>query len=160
MSDTPIAAYKTLARVLIEKAGGLEAAAACLHGRVGKTRLGDYQNHNTDGVMPADVIVRLSQVTGDRSFIAMMAGAVGYGLVPEMPVPAGNAVEAVAAVMQEVNEAAQALSRGMSDGTLCDSDVAEVRRELMDAGRVAIERAASLDRPALRVVRAGDGHIA
>lgn len=54
--------HATLSRMLIEACGGLvEAAEFC---RVGKSQLGDYQNADGEGFMPADVISALEAHCG------------------------------------------------------------------------------------------------
>ncbi|MFH5924575.1 phage regulatory CII family protein [Roseomonas xinghualingensis] len=137
-------AFKTLARVLIEKAGGLEAAAACLRGRVGRSQLANYQSPHHDQFMPVDVAIRLTEVTGDIALIEAMAERAGYRLTPIGAVEPGCAVRSVAAVAKETNEALQALADGMGDGALCGRDVARIRSEMLDIARVATEGAASL----------------
>lgn len=147
MSDRPAAGdmpLKALTRDLIESAGGLEAAAACLRGRVGRSQLANYQSPHHDQFIPVDVACRLAQVTGEVRLIAELAGRLGYRLAPLDTVAPGCAVQAVAAVMQEVNEAAQALSLGMADGDLSSQDLEKVESELLDVARVATERASSV----------------
>jgi hypothetical protein len=154
MSDRPCdsdIALKTLARVLIEKSGGLEAAAACLRGRVGRSQLANYQSPHHDQFMPVDVAARLSVVTGDACLIEEMAKRMGFRLVPIGAVEAGCAVQIVSAVAQETNEALQALSAGMADGMICERDRDRIQGELLDVARRASEGAAALGGAAVRV---------
>ena len=146
---------KALARDLIEKAGGLDAAAACLRGRVGRSQLANYQSPNHEQFMPADVICRLTLVTGEVGLLAEMASRCGYRLEPAGTAVAGCAVQGVAAVIQEVSEVAQALSHGMADGDLSPADLSVVEKEMHDVARVATERAASIRSSRLRLVSGG-----
>ncbi|WP_043836317.1 phage regulatory CII family protein [Muricoccus aerilatus] len=155
MNDRPTPAdmpLKALTRDLIEAAGGLDAAAACLRGRVGRSQLANYQSPHHEQFMPIDVLCRLAQVTGRVELISEMAARVSHRLVPEDAAAAGCAVEAVAAVMKEVSEAGGALARGMADGSLSVDDEEAVRSELLDVSRVAAARAASLGKGRLRAI--------
>jgi len=54
-----------LARVLIGRCGGLEAAASVDGCRVGKSQLADYASAHGESVMPADIIFALEAYCGE-----------------------------------------------------------------------------------------------
>lgn len=64
-----------LARQLIEKVGGLRAAATIPECRLAFSRLSDFQNPNVEGYMPADVIQVLEAYGGEPIYSRALAEA-------------------------------------------------------------------------------------
>jgi hypothetical protein len=137
------ATLKHLTRALNEDAGGTEAAAAALRGRVGATMLGNYQNLNHAQMMPIDVLIRLTQVTGNADLLEEVARRCGFRIERIGGLSAGNAIAHAAAVAKETNDVLQALANGMADGRLCGKDRATIQAEVLDVVRVATEAAAA-----------------
>ncbi|WP_424138189.1 phage regulatory CII family protein [Roseomonas chloroacetimidivorans] len=137
------AKLKHLTRALNEDAGGTEAAAAALRGRVGATMLGNYQSLNHAQMMPIDVLIRLTLVTGNAELLEEVARRAGYRIEKIGGASVGNAIAKVAAVARETNEALQALAAGLSDGHLSDQDNAAIQGEMLDVVRAATEAVAA-----------------
>ena len=137
--DMPL---KVATRLLIERVGGLEAAASCT--RIGKSQLANCQSPHSDQYLPIDVVCRLEQIVGEPMVTKELARRSEHRLEPLGAVEPACAVRVVSAVAQEANDALQALSAGMVDGVLDDADRARIQGELLDVARVASEGAAAL----------------
>lgn len=125
--------FKTLTRALIERLGGLDAAAATV--RLGRSRLADCQHLHTDVVLPVDVVAKLEAVAGEPLITAELARRAGCVLVPVEPLAEGEDAELMAHIGRETGEAFAAYAEGMRDGRLCPEDRAKVARELGDLHR-------------------------
>lgn len=145
-------AFKTLTRALIERLGGLEAAAAC--SRLARSRLADCQHMHTEAFLPLDVVARLEAVAGEPLITQEMARRAGCVLVPVEPVAEGEDAELMAHIGREVGEAFAAYAAGMRDGSLDGEDRARLARELGDLQRHVTAMQARLveHAPALSVV--------
>ncbi|MBP0492107.1 phage regulatory CII family protein [Pararoseomonas indoligenes] len=148
MSDRPLSdlekKLKHLSRGLIADAGGVEASASCHGIRVGKTQFGAYQNLNHDQFMPLDVLICLTEATGNPQLLEEVARRCGYRIERLSAVASGEAMQHVAAVAKEAAEVVQAAALGLADGHLCAQDSARLEAEMLDVQRVAGEGAAAI----------------
>lgn len=74
-------ALKAFTRALIEKAGGLEAAAT--RTRVGKSQLHEYGNPDKRDFIPIDVVADLEADVGEPIVSRALAHTAGFALVRE-----------------------------------------------------------------------------
>lgn len=124
-------ALKTLFRCLVEEAGGLDAAAACV--RVGRSRLAEYYALDGDAFAPVDVVARLEAITGRPLITAELARRAGCALAP---VAAANPLRIdvlLARIGAELGQVHAAYADAMGDGGLCAQDRARLAREAADA---------------------------
>lgn len=142
--------FKTLTRALIERLGGLDAAAATV--RLGRSRLADCQHLHTEAVLPVDVVARLEAVAGEPLITAELARRAGCVLVPVQPIAEGEDAEMMAHIGREVGEVFAAYAAGMRDGSLCGEDRAGLSRELGDLHRRVLAMMGRLAEPKLAVV--------
>jgi hypothetical protein len=135
--NNPDIAFKTLARVLVERVGGLDAAAACT--RVRRAQLGNYQNpQQDDAFMPVDVLARLELVAGEPLLTRELATRAGCALVPVEPVREGELAALLARVGAESGAVFTAYAEALSDNGRVDAqERSAIARELQDLIRAA-----------------------
>jgi len=143
---------KNLSRALIADAGGVEDAPLCPGMRVQKSSLGTYQSLNHDQFMPLDVLICLTEVTGNPQLLEEVARRCGFRIEPLRDGGAGTAMQHAAAVAKESAEVMMAIATGMADGRLCATDLARVEAEMLD-----VVREASSGVAAARAARAAAG---
>jgi hypothetical protein len=143
ITDEERRALKTGFRVLVQHAGGLEAAAAA--SRLNKTHLAvSYDQQAKDRFPPLDVVADLERAAGVPVLTRLMAGMHGMALVHVEPI-SGCAISAIAAVGQNSSEVFAAFGRAVADGAITDSERAVLRQEMLDLVAVATEAAAILE---------------
>lgn len=146
--NNPDLSFKTLARVLVERVGGLEAAAACT--RVRRAQLGNYQSPNADeAFMPVDVVARLEHVAGEPLITQYLANRAGYAIIPVEPVAEGELAALLARVGAESGAVFTAYAEAMAgDGKVDEAERAAIARELGDLIRAATMALGHLRPPA------------
>lgn len=135
-------ALKARARLLVERVGGLDAAAACT--RVGRSQFAAYQSPHHDQFMPADVIARLEEVAQEPLLTEELARRAGYALSRPQGDAAACISQALARLAKESADLHGAVALGLSDGQLCPADEAAIEREAMQVKRVVNDLLAGL----------------
>lgn len=136
-------ALKTGFRVLVQQAGGLEAAAAAT--RVNKTVLAaSYDQEAKDRFPALDVVADLERAAGVPVVTRLLAGMHGLALVHVEPI-SGCAISAMASVGQNSSEVFAAFGRALADGVITEAERAVLRQEMLDLVAVATEAAAILE---------------
>ena len=135
-------ALKVKARLLIERVGGLEAAASCT--RIGKSQLANCQSAHSDQYLPIDVVCRLEEIVGEPIVTKELARRAHYRMERLDDGKPGDAMKYVADVAKEMNDVLAAMATGMADGRLCADDMARLQRELLDVSRRAAEAASAM----------------
>lgn len=128
------AALKSLTRVLIERVGGVDAAAAVLnngHTRgVKRSQVANYYNPACDQFLPIDLAARLEEVAvGEPVVTAELARRAGYVLTRPAAAPGDCVLRELADVQAEAADLSRALAEGLQDGHLCAEDLARIERE-------------------------------
>jgi NTP pyrophosphatase (non-canonical NTP hydrolase) len=128
-------ALKAMTRLLIERAGGLDAAAAAT--RVGRSQLANYYSPHHDQFAPVDVVARLEDIAEEPMLTEELLRR--RGLVASKPQGSASASihTGLAALAGEMCELHRAYAEGLADGQLCDKDRAAMERELQDVMRQA-----------------------
>ena len=133
MSDR---ALKTLFRELVDRAGGVDAAAACT--RVARASLSNYGNPHHPSFAPIDVVARLETLVGEPLITTCLARRAHCALVPVEPVREGDLSMLLAHVGRESGEVFQAYGEALAnDGQVCAEERAEISRRLADLARAA-----------------------
>jgi hypothetical protein len=142
-TDEERRALKTGFRVLVQHAGGLEAAAAA--SRLNKTHLAvSYDQEAKDRFPALDVVADLERAAGVPVVTKLLAAMHGLALVHVEPIN-GCAISAIAAVGQNSSEVFAAFGRAVADGAITDGERAVLRQEMLDLVAVATEAAAILE---------------
>ncbi len=142
-TDEERRALKTGFRVLVQQAGGLEAAAAAT--RVNKTVLAaSYDQEAKDRFPALDVVADLERAAGVPVVTKLLAGMHGLALVHVEPI-SGCAISAIASVGQNSSQVFAAFGRAVADGAITDGERAVLRQEMLDLVAVATEAAAILE---------------
>lgn len=123
-------AWKVLARGLIDRVGGIDAAASVT--RVGRAQLSNYQSIEHDQVMPADVAARLEEIAREPIITSELARRAGYALVPTEPMSPCDLGEVLEKLGKEVGEVFSAFATALADGHTTDDERACIARELQD----------------------------
>ena len=134
---------KTLTRVLIERVGGLDAAASCT--RVGRSVLSGYQSPHVAQFIPEDVSTRLECVAVAPILTEERARRVGYQLVRADGAVRGNVPQLLAKLGGECAELHAAFAEAISDGHLCATDRAAITREASHVLRKVSDLLAALN---------------
>ncbi len=130
------AALKTAARVLIQRLGGIDAAATCT--RVGRSNLAEYGSlHHPDRHMPVDVVADLEMIAGEPLVTAALARAAGFTLVPLALPAGGDAVLHLQRVARQSGTVLSSAVAALSDGTI-DADEREALLAQLDDLRAAV----------------------
>lgn len=130
------AALKTAARVLIQRLGGIDAAATCT--RVGRSNLAEYGSlHHPDRHMPVDVVADLEMIAGEPLVTAALARAAGFTLVPLALPSGGDAVLHLQRVAGQSGTVLSSAVAALSDGTI-DADEREALLAQLDDLRAAV----------------------
>ena len=136
-------ALKTGFRVLVQRSGGLEAAAAAT--RVNKTHLAaGYDQVALDRFPALDVVADLERAAGVPVVTKLLAAMHGLALVHVEPI-SGCAISAMASVGQNSSEVFAAFGRALADGVITQAERAVLRQEMLDLVAVATEAAAILE---------------
>lgn len=142
-SDEERRALKTGFRVLVQHAGGLEAAAAAT--RVNKTHLAaGYDQEAKDRFPALDVVADLERAAGQPVVTKLLAAMHSLALVHVEPI-SGCALRAIAEVGQHSSEVFAAFGRAVADGAITQGERDALKREMLDLVAVATEAAAILD---------------
>lgn len=142
IDDLALRGLKTAMRALVQRVGGLEAAATVT--RVRPSQLASYYDpHQPQQLMPADVVADLEHVAGEPLVTAQLARLAGHMLLPMSP-GFGSEARAIAAVFQETGELGARWASAMDDGQLDDADRERVLAELGDLQRAAARAMALL----------------
>lgn len=135
IDEVDIRSLKTAFRALIQRVGGLDAAATVT--RVRASQLAAYYDpHQPQQLMPADVVADLEHVAGEPLVTAQLARLAGHLLLPMAAGP-GSEARAIAAVFQEAGELGARWASAMEDGRLDDAELEGVQTELADLHRAA-----------------------
>lgn len=135
IDDVDMRALKTAFRALVQRVGGLDAAATVT--RVRPSQIAAYYDPNQpQQLMPADIVADLERVAGEPLVTAQLARLAGHMLVPMMA-GLGSEARAIAAVFQETGELGARWASAMEDGHLDDAEVGRVQTELADLHRAA-----------------------
>ena len=141
-NDEERRALKTVFRVLVQQAGGLEAAAAAT--RVSKTHLAaGYDQEAKDRFPALDVVADLERAAGVPVLTKLMASMHGLALVHVEP-SRGCAISAIALVGQKASEFFAAFALAMGDGVITEHERLKLRQEMLDVVAFASEAAAIL----------------
>lgn len=145
-------ALKTYTRQLIHAVGDLDAAASCC--RVGRSSLGNYQDHDSDQCMPIDVALALEQVAGKPILTGAIARAQGYTLTRPDADAAQDIGHTVAAVARHAGEASARFMEAASDGRIDSRERGDLLRHAEQLREAADAMTAALagETPALKVV--------
>lgn len=139
-------ALKALFRVLLQRCGGLDAAAACV--RVGRSQLANYTDMHSDQFAPVDVVAELEAVAGEPVVTADLARRAGCILLPVVDHAEGRLGQDMAQLGREVGEVFAAYAESLShDGQMDPAEAERVERELADVVRVATRALGSLRAP-------------
>lgn len=157
MSPTdPNRGLKVLTRELLDRAGGLDAAAVCV--RVKKTSLSNYANvHQPEAFAPIDVVARLEEVAGEPLVTAELARRAGHALVQVEAVHEGELAELLARVGAGSGAVFATYAEHLSDDGVIDAEEkADIGRRLADLHRaVSLAMAHLSGRPAAVPVAGG-----
>jgi len=129
-------ALKALTRNLIERVGGLDAAASCT--RVGRSQLANYCSPHHDHFLPIDILQRLEKVAEDATLTEELLRH--HGLVatrPQGSTSTGSVLAGLALLAAEMSDLHRASAEGLADGELCRDDKIRIERELQDVIRQA-----------------------
>jgi len=128
-------ALKAFTRSLIDKLGGLDAAATCC--RVGRSQLANYCSPHHDQFLPIDILQRLELVAEDASLTEELLRP--HGLVATRPQgsAATSLLAGLALLAAEMSDLHRVSAEGMEDGQLCRDDKLRIERELQDVIRQA-----------------------
>ncbi|MBP0493047.1 phage regulatory CII family protein [Pararoseomonas indoligenes] len=145
--SSPDLAFKTLVRALVERVGGLDAAAACT--RVRRAQLSNYQSLNVDDAfVPVDVIWRLERIAGEPLITQELANRAGYTIVAVEPIAEGELAALLAKVGAESGHVFSAFAEAMADdGQVNAQERGEIARELQDLIRAASRALGHLQAP-------------
>jgi hypothetical protein len=136
--DVPEAhrALKTLFRAVLQRCGGLDAAASCV--RVGRSQLANYTDMHSDQFAPLDVVAELEAVAGEPLVTAELARRAGCLLVPMVTGGEESLAQYMAQLGRELGEVFAGYAGAMADDGRVDAAEAEgMERELGDLIRVA-----------------------
>ncbi|MFC4168417.1 phage regulatory CII family protein [Teichococcus aestuarii] len=135
-------ALKTSTRMLIERVGGLAAAASCT--RVGTTVLSGYQSPHICQFIALDVLDRLEEVSEASPITELLVQRRGYTLTRLDETASESLPHLVAKLSQEFGEFHQAFAEGLADGVLCAADEAALEREITHVVRKGMRILAAL----------------
>lgn len=128
-------ALKALTRNLIDKLGGLDAAASCC--RVGRSQLANYCSPHQDQFLPIDILQRLERVAEDAALTEELLRQHGLVAVRPQGSPAASILSGLALLAAEMSDLHRVSAEGMEDGQLCRDDKLRIERELQDVIRQA-----------------------
>lgn len=146
LTASDIASLKTATRALVQRVGGLHAAATVT--RVGASALAEYYDpHAVDRLAPVDVVADLERVAAEPLVSDAMARLAGCTLQP-MGHAAGSDARAIAGVFREVGQLGERWATAMEDGATSAGERDAVQLELVDLQRavgaaIAVLRARS-----------------
>ena len=136
-------ALKTAVRLIIQRLGGLEAAATCT--RVGKSNLSEYgAPTHPDRHMPADVILDLETIAGEPIITAALARMQGYRLEPVTQRETGDLVTPVQRLMRGAADLSGQLLDALADNVITADErdamlaIATQARQAADAVMAAL----------------------
>lgn len=142
LDDIEIRSLKTAFRALIQRVGGLDAAATVT--RVRPSQLAAYYDpHQAQQLMPCDVVADLERVAGELLVTAQLARLAGHMLLPMAPA-FGSESRAIGQVFQESGELGARWASAMEDGQLDEAELERVLTELADLQRAAARAIALL----------------
>jgi hypothetical protein len=145
--------HKRLARKLVERVGGVEAAA--LFCRLGKSQLSDCQNPNVAAFLPGDVIEELEAVAGEPVYTAGLADMADHVLLPKLDAgeDSDGLASSVIALTDELGDVAREIRSALRDRKV---EPPEARRALEQLAE--LERAsAALRRKLQRLAEPDEG---
>lgn len=144
-SDAQIAAIKTATHLLIDRVGGLAAAASACNKSV--SRLSELQSRNhPDAIMPLDTVLMLEVVAGEPILTGAIARLQGLTLARPDAAAAPEIGRAFAGV------ATAAYVEAQTDGRIDASERADLARHFQTVRDAADAALAGLTAPALRSV--------
>lgn len=142
ISNTDRAAIKTATRLLVQRVGGLEAAASVC--RYAKSALAEtYDLHRMDRSMPADVIADLESVAGAPVVTEVLARLSGHALLP-IGTAGGIEAQALAEVGRRASDVFAAWALAHADARVTDSERDRVAGELLELQRACMQAVAAL----------------
>lgn len=150
-SDAQIAAIKTATHLLIDRVGGLAAAASACNKSV--SRLSEFQSRNhPDAIMPLDTALMLEMVAGEPIMTAVLARMQGFSVARPDATNTPEIGRAVALAARSAGAATAAFMEAQADGHIDAGEAAELRRHFETVRDSADAALAGLAAPALRVV--------
>jgi hypothetical protein len=133
-----LAGLKTALHLLVQKLGGVEAAASVIGRNAG--RISDATSRASDTMLPAHQVVALEAVAHEPLVTAAMARALGYRLIrdgvaaePDTLIPAR-----LGAVAQDVGALMQTVASAVADGVVEERERAEAL-SILDEARASLE---------------------
>jgi hypothetical protein len=127
------AALKALTRVLLDRVGGLDAAAAVLNSGstrgVRRSQLANYYNPHCNQFLPIDLLARLEEVVGEPVVTAELARRAGQVLSRPAGMPSPCMMQDLARLAAESADLHRVVAESLSDGQLCDEDLVRIERE-------------------------------
>jgi len=137
-------ALKTALHLLVEKLGGVAAAASVIGRNPG--RISDAVSRAGDAMLPADQVVALERVAGEPMVTAAMARAAGFRLIrdgvraePDALIPGR-----LGAVAQDAGALMQTVAAAIADGELTLRERAEAESVCDELARSVAALAAAL----------------
>ncbi len=135
ISDTEVRSLKTATRALIQRVGGLHAAATVT--RVNASVLAEYYDPNAaERLVPADVAADLERVAGEPVVTAQLARMAGHALLP-LQAGQGTDAAAIGRVFAECGQLGAAWAAAMEDGRISAVEAERLMSELADLQRAA-----------------------
>jgi hypothetical protein len=124
-------ALKSLLRALIDRLGGLDAAASIV--RVGRSQLSSYGDPGAgNAFVPADVLAHLEAAAGEPLVTAELARRANCALLPLTPIGGGDLAGRFARLGAETGQAFSAYADAIADGHLSAEDSARIAREAQE----------------------------
>jgi hypothetical protein len=134
LTATELAAVKTASRALVERLGGLEAAALVC--RYNPPALSEACSlHRTDRTLPADVVADLERAAGEPLVTRLLARLQGQALVPMVNASTVEA-RAIAALFRQFGAVSETYAAGMEDAVLSPAE-----RQALADGALALSAA-------------------
>ena len=151
LTDAQIAAIKTATHLLLDRVGGLVAAASACNKSV--SRLSEFQSRNhPDAIMPLDTVLMLEVVAGEPILTSAIARLQGLTLARPDAAAAPEIGRAVALAARSLGVATAAYVEAQTDGRIDASERADLARHFQTVRDAADAALAGLTGPALRSV--------
>ena len=132
-------ALVTAWRLLIEQAGGIDAAASCT--RVKRSSIAAYGAPGTESFVPADVVLDLETLLGVPLVTRALAAASGFSLVALTPRDGGDLAQAMAKVGEGVSKLFADAARALGHATPTENERRALLADLEEiAGVIADAR--------------------
>jgi hypothetical protein len=133
LSELAYARVKSMTRALVERVGGIEAAA--MFTRVGRSHIARYYEPHGLEFMPADVVADLEDVAGAPILTRALADLAGYVLFPKPPsVADARWARELGRLAAETGDVMKRLGDSLADdGRISAAEAARIRKEVGEA---------------------------